>query len=128
MRGDTLDSAKKVVTARKASEASSEGTPVRIEVWARPGGSRESVTWDGWRHRWVIAVTAPAVGGRANDAILALLTLRLSLPPARIRWVHSGTSKAKVAEVAGLTEEEIRRRLSRNDASNSARGTTTLEV
>lgn len=100
----------------------------KVEVWARPGSSRETVKWDEWRRRWVVSVTAPAVGGKANEAILALLAQRLGIPPARVGWLRSGTGRSKVLEVDGLTDEEVRHCLSKNDSSNTAKSRTALEV
>jgi hypothetical protein len=101
---------------------------VRIQIWARPGSSRDAVSWDEWRGRWVVSVTAPAVGGKANEALRVLIAHLLGIPAARVQWVRSGTGRSKVLEVEGLTDEEVCHRLSKNDPSNTVRSRTALEV
>jgi len=52
----------------------------KIEVWARPGSTKDAVEWDDWRKRWVVSCREPPSEGRANEAILRLLGERLGIP------------------------------------------------
>lgn len=88
-----------------------QGTSSRIEILARPGSRNEALKWDEWRRRWIISVREKAEDGRANEAILRVLSARLQVPPGSIRWVISGKSKMKVAEVDGLDEIAVRAKL-----------------
>ncbi|MCI4339901.1 MAG: DUF167 domain-containing protein [Thermoplasmata archaeon] len=90
-----------------------EGTSTRLVVRARPGAPREEVAWDEWRAVWVISVTAPAVGGAANRAVLRLVTQRLGLRPGEVGFERVGRSPTKRLRVSGLSEAEIRLRLAR---------------
>jgi len=58
-----------------------------------------------------IAVTAPPVGGRANDACIEFLADTLKVPRASITIVSGATSRRKVIRVAGLSDNELRTRL-----------------
>ena len=58
-----------------------------------------------------IAVTAPPVEGRANDACIEFLADTLKVPRASITIVSGATSRTKVIRIAGLSEEELQERL-----------------
>ncbi|MCI0403005.1 MAG: DUF167 domain-containing protein [Acidobacteria bacterium] len=49
-----------------------------------------------------IKVTAPPVGGRANEAVVELLARHLRLPKSSIRIVAGERAPLKIVEVAGL--------------------------
>ena len=99
--------------------AVSPPTGARLRIWAKPGSRRNSIRWDPWRERWTVAVTAPAVRGAANTAILLTLAERLGVEPTSLRWIHSGTGAAKEVEVVGLSIEEAARRLVRAPGGRS---------
>ena len=63
---------------------------------------------DGWKVR----VSAPPEGGRANEAVLALLAERVGLPRRSLVIVSGRTSRDKVVEMTGIDHEEAERRLS----------------
>ena len=90
----------------------------RIELWAHPGARRDDVAWDPFRSRWIVSCREPAVDGRANVAIARLLALRLGVPPRSVRYLAGVRSRAKVVEVEGLAEAEIRVRLERGHAGS----------
>ena len=58
-----------------------------------------------------IAVTAPPVDGRANDACIDLLADFLKVPPSSITIAAGQTSRNKVIRIAGLTAAEVAKRL-----------------
>lgn len=59
----------------------------------------------------VVRVTAPPIDGRANEAVLKLLSKRLKVGRRAVAIVQGHHSRRKVVEVRGLTEEEARSRL-----------------
>lgn len=70
-----------------------------LSVRAHPHAARERVAWDGERlHTWV---TAPAVDGRANRAVVLAVARWLGVPPASVRLVSGLRARTKVVEVAG---------------------------
>ena len=57
-----------------------------------------------------IALTAPPVDGRANDACIGFFAERLKLPRASIT-IAAGQSSNKVIRVTGITAAELRKLL-----------------
>jgi uncharacterized protein (TIGR00251 family) len=58
-----------------------------------------------------VALTAPPVEGRANEACIDFFTELLKVPRASITIVSGQSSRNKVIRVAGISAEELRRRL-----------------
>jgi uncharacterized protein YggU (UPF0235/DUF167 family) len=56
-------------------------------------------------------VAAPPERGRANEAVLELLSASLGVPRADMRLVAGVTSRDKVIEVDGMTTDEAGRLL-----------------
>jgi uncharacterized protein (TIGR00251 family) len=82
----------------------------RITITVSPGAARTELVGrhgDGWRVR----VAAPPEGGRANQALVQLLTDVLALSRDRVRIVSGHASRRKLVEVTDLEAEEVGRRL-----------------
>jgi uncharacterized protein YggU (UPF0235/DUF167 family) len=60
---------------------------------------------------WKVRVQAPPEGGRANEAVLRLLSQTLSLPRERIFLVSGHSRRDKIVELKGITEAESTHRL-----------------
>jgi uncharacterized protein YggU (UPF0235/DUF167 family) len=60
-------------------------------------------------------VTAPPVRGAANEALVRLLAKALRIGRSRVLIVRGATSRTKVVDVEGLTEEEVLTRLAPAD-------------
>jgi uncharacterized protein (TIGR00251 family) len=58
-----------------------------------------------------LALTAPPVDGRANDACIEFFANLLKVPRSSITIASGETSRNKVIRVAGMTADEIRRRM-----------------
>ena len=58
-----------------------------------------------------VRVTAPPVGGAANEALTRLLARTLRIGRSRILVVRGRTSRTKVVRIDGLTDEEAMARL-----------------
>ena len=58
-----------------------------------------------------IALTAPAVEGRANDACIEFLAQLLSQPRSSIAIVCGQKSRNKAIQITGISADEVRRRL-----------------
>jgi hypothetical protein len=56
-------------------------------------------------------VTAPAEGGRANEAVVRLLAETLELPRASVTVVSGHTARDKIVELDGVSRAELERRL-----------------
>ena len=77
-----------------------------------PGSSRNCI--GGWLGDALkVRVSAPPEGGRANDAVQKTVAEALGVARTSVRVVAGGTSARKVVEIAGLSESQVRERLSR---------------
>jgi len=88
----------------------------RISVTVSPGAARTELVGrhgDSWKAR----IAAPPERGRANDALVELLSSALDMPRSSVRIVSGLTAKAKVVEVDGLAAREAERRLDRSLSS-----------
>lgn len=81
-----------------------------IPVHAQPGASRDEVrgwTGDAWRVR----VRAPALDGRANEALCEILAEALGLRAGALDVTHGTKGRRKLVRVRGLNAEETAARL-----------------
>ncbi len=58
-----------------------------------------------------LAVTAPPVDGRANQACIEFFANLLDVPRSSVTIASGETSRNKVIRVAGLSAQEVRKRL-----------------
>ncbi len=86
-----------------------EGSVLRVRVQPRAART-EIVRWraDGTLS---VRVSAPPVEGAANTAVGVLLAGALGVRPSAVRVVHGERGRDKTIRVAGLTLEEMKRRL-----------------
>lgn len=86
-------------------------TGVKLPVKVVAGSSRTGIA--GWLGNTLrIRVSVPAERGKANAAVETLLNEALGLSRGGATIVSGSTSPRKVVEIVGLSEAEIRRRLS----------------
>lgn len=87
----------------------------RLPVRLTPGASADRI--DGWdvdadgRPILKVRVRARPVEGEANAALLKLLARALGVPKSAVSLDRGGQSRTKMISVDGLTEEELRGRL-----------------
>ena len=58
-----------------------------------------------------LALTAPPVDGRANEACIEFFAKLLEVPRSSVTIASGETSRNKVIRVAGLSADEVQRRL-----------------
>ena len=58
-----------------------------------------------------VSLTAPPLDGRANEACIDFLAKLLNVPRSSVSIAAGQSSRNKVIRVAGLSAEEVRRRL-----------------
>jgi uncharacterized protein (TIGR00251 family) len=85
---------------------------VRFEVRARPR-ARASRLMGAREGALVVQIAAPPVDGAANAELLATLAAALAVPRRDVVLVRGESGRAKVVEVRGLAEAEVRARLDR---------------
>ena len=74
---------------------------------AHPGATRERLSWDGTAlHVWV---TARAVDGAANRALLRAVAAALAVRPAAVTIVAGGGGRDKTVEVEGADAAALER-------------------
>jgi hypothetical protein len=81
-----------------------------LELKTIPNAPRDELAgWLGGALK--VKVHAPALDGRANDALLAFLAEKLGLPRRAVTLVRGDKSRHKVVRLEGLTLAEARARL-----------------
>jgi hypothetical protein len=86
-------------------------TGVRVSVRVQPRASANEVAGihgDGLR----IRLTAPPVEGAANDALVDFLAKSLGIARRDITIVAGSSSRSKIVELTGITEDRVRSLLS----------------
>jgi len=97
---------------------SPDGTASLVRVKAVPGASSDAVAGL-LGDRLKVRVAAPAEGGRANEAIAALLAGALGVGRRDVQLVEGPTQARKTFRVDGLSPAEVAARL--NTAGPRAR-------
>lgn len=85
-------------------------TAATLALRIQPGAKREGVIGT-YGDALRIAIAAPAVDGKANDALLRLLASLLDIPRSRIEIVSGHTSRSKLVRITGFTTDDLHRRL-----------------
>lgn len=83
-----------------------------LRVHVHPGARRSAVQGLREDGAWKLAVSEPPEDGRANRAVESLIAETLSVARRSVSVVRGHGSRSKVVEIAGLSEDEILRRLS----------------
>ena len=86
---------------------------IRVRVTPNSRVEKFAVTNDEI-HAWV---SGPPVDGRANRRLAELLAERLRVPKSSVAVVVGAGSRAKTVEVAGMTRDQIMKRLSEKDST-----------
>lgn len=82
----------------------------RLTIKVHPRAKRSAVTGrlgDAWK----VALAAPPVDGKANDECIRFLAELAKVPRARVRIVSGLTSRLKVVEIEGISQDELERLL-----------------
>jgi uncharacterized protein (TIGR00251 family) len=82
----------------------------RIAVRVQPRAGRDEIAGERGG-ALVVRVTAPPVGGKANEAVRKLIAKRLGVAPGRVSVVRGASSRDKLVEIEGLDDEAVRHRL-----------------
>jgi uncharacterized protein (TIGR00251 family) len=86
------------------------GTMGRLNVKVVPGSSRDQIV--GWLGDALkIKVMAPPEKGRANEAVVELLSMKLGISTDDIEVVSGHSSPSKVIAIEGMDDEAIKKAL-----------------
>ena len=83
---------------------------VTFSVRVQPRAKRNAVAGE-FGEALKIALTAPPIDGRANEACIEFLAELLDLPRSSIAIISGHTSRNKVVRVTGLSSDTLRQRL-----------------
>jgi uncharacterized protein len=94
---------------RRVTAASPGGRLLRVRV--QPRAPRSEIV--GWRADGALSVrvAAPPVEGQANAALARLLAEALGLRAAAVTVEQGARGRDKLVKVAGLSPDEVRRRI-----------------
>jgi uncharacterized protein len=87
---------------------SAEGVTFAVRV--HPRAKKDAITGE-LGDALKVALTAPPVEGKANEACVAFFAKLLKVPRSSVSIAAGLTSRNKVVRVAGLSAEEVRARL-----------------
>ena len=87
-----------------------------LELKTIPNAPRDTVAgWLGDARK--VKVHAPALDGRANEALLAFLATELGLPRRAVTLIRGEKSRRKVVRLDGLTLAQVKARLAPSAAT-----------
>ncbi|WP_214019795.1 DUF167 domain-containing protein [Methanoculleus sp.] len=86
---------------------SAHGVIIVLDVTAGAKQSLFPAGYNEWRKSIRCQVAAPAVGGKANRAIIDLLAETFGIPRADVSIVAGHTSSSKTVAIAGLSKSSI---------------------
>ena len=84
--------------------------PATVSIKVVPGASRDRIVGK-YGDAVKVQVSAPPEGGKANQAVLALLAAALGVKPGRLRLVRGHAQSRKVIEVDGVQQADVNARL-----------------
>ena len=88
-----------------------DGTIIALEITAGAMTDSFPAGYNEWRKTIGCRVTAPATGGKANHAVLSLLSERLDVPSTVLSIKSGATSSKKRVLVAGIRKPDLIDRL-----------------
>jgi len=95
------------------------GTVITIHVTAGAKKPLCPAGYHEWRNAILCSVTAPAVGGRANRAVLDAIAEAFAIPVNRLSIAGGATSPRKRIRIAGYSREELIGRMSPSFTTDS---------
>jgi uncharacterized protein (TIGR00251 family) len=87
---------------------------VTLAIRAQPGAKKTAITGiygEGATAQLKIAVQAPPIGGRANEALIAFLAKTFDLPRSSVALVSGELSRSKVLLLRGIPMEQVQAKL-----------------
>ncbi len=86
-----------------AFRISNEGLLITLDVHAGSGRNAFPDGYNAWRKAIGIAITAPPIEGRANTAIIDLISEVMGISKSDVRIISGHQSSRKVIQIAGIT-------------------------
>jgi uncharacterized protein (TIGR00251 family) len=77
-----------------------------VDIFVAPKSSKNKISIDS-SNTIKIYLTAPPVDGKANAALISLLSKTLKIPKSSILLLHGESSKKKRISISGLTGQDV---------------------
>ena len=87
---------------------------MKLRLRVQPGARRTALLARMPGGEWKVAVAAPPVDGRANDAVLELVSDLLGVRRSQVSLARGASARGKVVEVEGLSAEAAETRLAKH--------------
>jgi len=84
---------------------------VQLALRVQPGAKRSQLLARMASGEWKVAVAAPPLEGRANEAVVELVSDLLGVKRRQVTVARGASSRRKVVEVEGVSEAEAEARL-----------------
>lgn len=84
-----------------------KGNEIFLNIRVSPNAKRNGIDGVWQNNRLKIALHAPAVDGKANEALIAFLSALFSLKKRNITIIHGKTSREKTVALTGISLEQI---------------------
>ncbi|MGA2104492.1 DUF167 domain-containing protein [Methanoregula sp.] len=108
-------------TIADAISEDSGNTLLHIEVSAGAKSDLFPAGFNAWRNTIGCRVTAPAVNGKANKAVIGLISSTTGVPVSAVSIVSGLTSSQKKIRIVGVSKVEINRILVENGKEKDQR-------
>jgi len=94
---------------------------VKLSLRVQPGARRNALVARLADGEWKVAVAAPPVEGKANDAVIELVSELLGLKRRQVTVARGTSSRSKVVEVEGISAAAAEARLAAVLAGSGSR-------
>lgn len=84
---------------------------MRLALRVQPGAKQNALLARLASGEWKVSVSAPPVEGRANEAVVELVSDLLGVRRRQVTVARGASSRSKVLEVEGVSEAEAESRL-----------------
>jgi uncharacterized protein (TIGR00251 family) len=95
---------------------------VRLSLRVQPGARRTALVARLASGEWKVAVSAPPADGRANDAVVELVSDLLGVRRSQVTLVRGASARSKVVDVDGVSAEAAEQRLEQALAAEGGEG------
>jgi len=95
---------------------------VKLALRVQPNARRTALLMRMSSGEWKVAVSAPPADGRANDAVVELVSGLLGVRRSQVTLVRGAAARSKVVEVEGMSAEAAEARLAKVLATEGEEG------
>jgi len=81
-----------------------------LKVYLQPKSSKNEIV-SPYRDGIKVKVTAPPVGGKANEALIRFLAKKIGISPSCIEMIKGHHSREKTLRISGMVDRELMEKL-----------------